>query len=285
MSITIQQLNHIYGGGSPFAVEALRNIDLKIEDGAFVGIIGHTGSGKSTLAQHLNGLIEVQSGTIQVDDIILADKYDKKKLRFLVGMVFQYPEYQLFEETVFKDVCFGPKNMGLSEEEQAERARWALSLMGVDFDTFAQRSPFELSGGEKRRIAIAGVLAMKPKYLVLDEPAAGLDPQARRQLLDMIKNLHRDTGMAIVMVSHSMDDVAECAQQVVVMHQGSIAMTGTPMEVFSQEDALKHMGLDVPASVLLKNRLQEHGLAVEMALDPIGMAHHIAAALKKGESK
>lgn len=285
MSIIIQHLSHTYGSGSPFAVEALRDINITIQDGSFLGIIGHTGSGKSTLVQHLNGLMEIQSGSICVDDIALVEHYDKKKLRFLVGMVFQYPEYQLFEETVLKDVCYGPKNMGLEQEEQVARAQWALSLMGVDFDAFAQRSPFELSGGEKRRIAIAGVLAMKPKYLVLDEPAAGLDPQARRQLLDRIKSLHRDTGMGIIMVSHSMDDIAECAQEVIVMHQGAVAMTGAPIEVFSQEDALKSMGLDVPVPVLLRNRLAERGLEVPMTLDPVALARSIAAAWKGGRRR
>lgn len=277
MPIVIQNLFYEYSPGTPFAVEALSDVSLTIEDGAFVGIIGHTGSGKSTLAAHLNGLEEAQRGSVTVDNVQLTGKYDKRAVRTKVGMVFQYPEYQLFEDTVLLDVCFGPKNMGLSEEEQKERAKYALSLMGLDFDTYAQRSPFELSGGQKRRVAIAGVLAMQPKYLVLDEPAAGLDPISRRSLLELIRSMHCETGMAVVMISHSMDDIALCAQHVVVMNRGKAVMQGTPREIFKEKEYLRSIGLDVPVAAELADRLQARGIQVEPYMD----ANEMAIAIQK----
>ena len=222
MSIVIENLCHVYGKGTPFLVEALKDVSLEIEKGQLTGIIGHTGSGKSTLAQHLNGLEQAQSGRVVVDSVELSGKYDKKAIRTKVGMVFQYPEQQLFEETVVKDICFGPKNLGLSEEQQIERAKSAMALMQIEYETFAERSPFDLSGGQKRRVAIAGVLAMEPDYLVLDEPTAGLDPEARRNLLTIIRRLPEQTGMGVLMVSHSMEDMAMYADKLAVMHQGKL---------------------------------------------------------------
>ena len=198
MPIIIENLSHVYGKGTPFLVEALKGVSFKAERGELTGIIGHTGSGKSTLAQHLNGLETPESGRVVVDDVDLSQKYDKKAIRTKVGMVFQYPEQQLFEETVEKDICFGPKNLGLNEEEQKQRARHAMDLMSLSYEEYAQRSPFDLSGGQKRRVAIAGVLAMEPDYLVLDEPTAGLDPEARKRLLTMIRRLPEETGMGVV---------------------------------------------------------------------------------------
>lgn len=232
MSIVIENLCHVYGKGTPFLVEALKDVSLEIEKGQLTGIIGHTGSGKSTLAQHLNGLEQAQSGRVMVDSVELSGKYDKKAIRTKVGMVFQYPEQQLFEETVVKDICFGPKNLGLSEEKQIERAKSAMALMQIEYETFAEHSPFDLSGGQKRRVAIAGVLAMEPDYLVLDEPTAGLDPEARRNLLTIIRRLPEQTGMGVLMVSHSMEDMAMYADKLAVMHQGKLVRFGTPEEIF-----------------------------------------------------
>lgn len=280
MSIVVEHLTHTYSAGTPFAVEALSDVSFTVEDGSFVGIIGHTGSGKSTLAQHLNGLIPVERGKVTVDGTALAGKYDKKAIRTRVGMVFQYPEQQLFEETVEQDIAFGPKNMGLGEAEQKERVKWAMALMDLDYETFAARSPFDLSGGQKRRAAIAGVLAMQPRYLVLDEPAAGLDPEGRRMLLERIRRLHRETGMGVVMVSHAMDDIAQCAQKVLVMHSGRLVNSGTPQQVFADSAFLQSIGLGVPTMATLRERLCDRGLEVDFAATPKEMAQHIAQALR-----
>ena len=280
MPITVQNLSYTYSENTPMAVKALENVTLTIHEGEFIGIIGHTGSGKSTLVQHLNGLIPVQSGSITVDDIALRDSYPKKTVRTRVGMVFQYPEQQLFEETVAADIAFGPKNMGLSEEEQNRRVRHAMELMALDYSAIAERSPFELSGGQRRRVAIAGVLAMEPKYLILDEPAAGLDPEGRRLLLERIMGLHRETGIAVVMVSHSMDDIARCAQRVIVMEKGRIVNIGKPEEVFADAEKMEQLGLGVPTMAKVRDRLREAGLAVAFAATPEKMAENIAAALK-----
>ncbi|MBQ9989274.1 MAG: energy-coupling factor transporter ATPase [Clostridia bacterium] len=281
MPITVQNLSYTYSENTPMAVKALENVTLTIHEGEFIGIIGHTGSGKSTLVQHLNGLIPVQSGSITVDDIALRDSYPKKTVRTRVGMVFQYPEQQLFEETVAADIAFGPKNMGLSEEEQNRRVRHAMELMALDYSAIAERSPFELSGGQRRRVAIAGVLAMEPKYLILDEPAAGLDPEGRRLLLERIMGLHRETGIAVVMVSHSMDDIARCAQRVIVMEKGRIVNIGKPEEVFADAEKMEQLGLGVPTMAKVRDRLREAGLAVAFAATPEKMAENIAAALKE----
>ena len=281
MSIVVEHLNHTYSPNSPFAVQAIADINMEVRDGEFIGIIGHTGSGKSTLIQHLNGLEPAQSGRVMVDGVELTGDYDRKKTRMQVGMVFQYPEQQLFEETVEKDICFGPKNLGLSEDEQKARAHWAMKLLDLDVDTYAQRSPVDLSGGQKRRVASAGVLAMQPRYLVLDEPVAGLDPEGRRRLLDQIVALHEQTHIGIVLVSHSMDDIARCAQRVLVMHQGRLVRQGTPAEVFADAAYLQSIGLGTPVLAQLAEKLQNKGVRVPFSPTPEGMAYAIAQALKK----
>ncbi len=281
MSISVEHLFHTYAPNTPMETKALSDISFDVQMGEFVGIIGQTGSGKSTLVQHLNGLIPVQRGAITVDGIGLCGDYPKKKVRTTVGMVFQYPEYQLFEETVEKDIAFGPKNMGLNDAQQHERVLYAMEQMELDYEEFAKRSPFELSGGQKRRVAIAGVLAMQPKYLVLDEPAAGLDPEGRRLLLTRIQKLHRDSGIAVVMVSHSMDDIAMCAQRVLIIHEGELLRTGTPQEVFSDAQYLYDIGLGMPVMAQLHTRLNEAGFAVAFDATPQGMARLIAQTLQR----
>jgi len=263
MSIVIEHLNYVYMQGGPYETKALDDVSLTIHDGEFVGLIGHTGSGKSTLVQHLNGLILPTSGQITVDGMDLADKNtDKRAIRRRVGLVFQYPENQLFEETVAKDIAFGPKNLGLDEEEIDRRVRTAMRRVALDYDKLSQRSVFELSGGQMRRVAIAGVLAMEPQTLVLDEPCAGLDPKGREEILGLISDLHRESGATIVMVSHSMDDVAALAERVIVMNHGKVAMDGAPREVFSRGEELRAIGLDVPQAVELAQKLREKGFDV-----------------------
>ena len=263
MSIVIEHLNYVYMQGGPYETKALDDVSLTIHDGEFVGLIGHTGSGKSTLVQHLNGLILPTSGQITVDGMDLADKNtDKRAIRRRVGLVFQYPENQLFEETVAKDIAFGPKNLGLDEAEIDRRVRTAMRRVALDYDKLSQRSVFELSGGQMRRVAIAGVLAMEPQTLVLDEPCAGLDPKGREEILGLISDLHRESGATIVMVSHSMDDVAALAERVIVMNHGKVAMDGTPREIFSRGEELRAIGLDVPQAVELAQKLREKGFDV-----------------------
>ena len=263
MSIVIEHLNYVYMQGGPYETKALDDVSLTIHDGEFVGLIGHTGSGKSTLVQHLNGLILPTSGKITVDGMDLADKNtDKRAIRRRVGLVFQYPENQLFEETVAKDIAFGPKNLGLEEAEIDRRVRTAMRRVALDYDKLAQRSVFELSGGQMRRVAIAGVLAMEPQTLVLDEPCAGLDPKGREEILGLISDLHRESGATIVMVSHSMDDVAALAERVIVMNHGKVAMDGAPREIFSRGEELRAIGLDVPQAVELAQKLREKGFDV-----------------------
>ena len=263
MSIVIEHLNYVYMQGGPYETKALDDVSLTIHDGEFVGLIGHTGSGKSTLVQHLNGLILPTSGQITVDGMDLADKNtDKRAIRRRVGLVFQYPENQLFEETVAKDIAFGPKNLGLDEAEIDRRVRTAMRRVALDYDKLSQRSVFELSGGQMRRVAIAGVLAMEPQTLVLDEPCAGLDPRGREEILGLISDLHRESGATIVMVSHSMDDVAALAERVIVMNHGKVAMDGAPREVFSRGEELRAIGLDVPQAVELAQKLREKGFDV-----------------------
>ena len=263
MSIVIEHLNYVYMQGGPYETKALDDVSLTIHDGEFIGLIGHTGSGKSTLVQHLNGLILPTSGKITVDGMDLADKNtDKRAIRRRVGLVFQYPENQLFEETVAKDIAFGPKNLGLDEAEIDRRVRTAMRRVALDYDKLAQRSVFELSGGQMRRVAIAGVLAMEPQTLVLDEPCAGLDPRGREEILGLISDLHRESGATIVMVSHSMDDVAALAERVIVMNHGKVAMDGTPREIFSRGEELRAIGLDVPQAVELAQKLREKGFDV-----------------------
>ena len=263
MAIQIQQLSHTYMPGSQLAYPALGDLSLTIQDGEFLGIIGHTGSGKSTLIQHLNGLLLPTAGSVLVDGLDTREKKLRKQIRSLVGMVFQYPEYQLFEETVARDVAFGPKNMGLAEDEIATRVTEALRLVGLNPDEFAEKSPFELSGGEKRRAALAGILAMRPKYLVLDEPMAGLDPRGRHEILSLIESLRREFGTGIVMVSHSMDDVAMYADRIAVLDRGSLFMVGTPEDVFSHSEELLAMGLNLPQATQLVRALRARGIEIE----------------------
>ncbi|MBR6473388.1 MAG: energy-coupling factor transporter ATPase [Firmicutes bacterium] len=247
MSIKVKELNHIYDKGMPTEQVALKDISFDISDGEVVGIIGHTGSGKSTLLQHLNGLLKASSGTIEISGVdITRPGVSMVEIRKKVGLVFQYPEYQLFEETVAKDVAYGPGNLGLSEEEIDERVREAISLVGLDYETVKDRSPFELSGGQKRAVAIAGVLAMRPEVLILDEPTAGLDPKAHKDVLSMIKEVHKRTGNITVLVSHNMSDIAELSDKIIVIDNGTLVTTGTPLEVFSKGELLKSVGLDLP---------------------------------------
>ncbi len=263
MGIKIRNLEYIYMQGSPFEKEALSNINLDINDGEFVGLIGHTGSGKSTLIQHLNGLLIPQSGEIEVNGKSTKEKgAELKELRQEVGLVFQYPEHQIFEETVYKDVAFGPKNMGLSESEIHERVVEALTYVGLD-DSYYEMSPFELSGGQKRRVAIAGVLAMRPKTLILDEPAAGLDPAGREEILTQIRALYLKSKMTVILVSHSMEDVARIASRIIVMNEGKIAMDGKVSEIFSRGSELKNMGLDIPQISALASELIKRGVKLD----------------------
>lgn len=246
MPIKVDHLTHEYNPGTSIAQKAVDDVSFEIKDGEFIGLIGHTGSGKSTLIQHLNALIKPTSGKVYLDgEDINADKSKLKSVRKRVGLVFQYPEYQLFEMSVLKDVCFGPTNLGLSEDEIDKAAKEALNLVGID-ESYYEMSPFELSGGEKRRVAIAGILAMKPQILVLDEPAAGVDPRGRNEILEAIKKMHDETGITVIMVSHSMEDVAKYADRILVMDKGRLAMEGTPSEVFSKVDELEKIGLAAP---------------------------------------
>lgn len=263
MSIKIEDLNHIYDPNTPYQLTALDCINLNIEDGEIVGLIGHTGSGKSTLIQHLNGLLRATSGRIQVGDVLITkDKKNLKTLRKHVGLVFQYPEYQLFEETVYKDIAFGPRNIGKTEEEIDSLVREAISHVGLNFDEVSQKAPFELSGGQKRKVAIAGVLAMNPDVLILDEPTAGLDPKSRDDLLKHIQRLHEEKNLTIIYVTHSMEEVARFAQRVVVMHKGKIVYDDTPVEVFKNVGELKAIGLDVPQMSKLVHLLNGQGFHI-----------------------
>lgn len=264
MSIVLEHVNYIYGEDTPLALRALNDICLTIPDGQFVGVIGHTGSGKSTLMQHLNGLIKATEGHIYFngEDIYQKD-YDMKKLRSKVGLVFQYPEHQLFEIDVFTDVCFGPKNLGLDKEEVKRRATDALKKVGLGEEFFYQ-SPFELSGGQKRRAAIAGVLAMQPQVLILDEPTAGLDPRGRDDILKQIKQLQTQTGMTILLVSHSMEDVAEYVDRIIVMNKGSVMFDDVPKKVFQHYKELEEVGLAAPQVTYIMHALKEKGFDVDV---------------------
>lgn len=264
MSIILDHVNYIYGEGTPLAVKALDDVCLQIPDGQFIGIIGHTGSGKSTLVQHLNGLIKATSGHIYFNgEDIYGAEYNMKELRSKVGLVFQYPEHQLFEIDVFTDVCFGPKNLGLDKKEVELRAYDALKKVGLPDELFYQ-SPFELSGGQKRRVAIAGVLAMKPEVLILDEPTAGLDPRGRDEILHQIKQLQTETGMTIILVSHSMEDVAEYVDRIIVMNKGRVMYDDAPREVFKHYQELESVGLSAPQVTYILHELQNRGLNVDV---------------------
>lgn len=259
MSITLKNINYVYSPGTAYEKCALKDINLEIEQGQFIGIIGHTGSGKSTLIQHLNGLMKATTGDILYDGkSIYQEGFDMKELRSNVGLVFQYPEHQLFEVDVLSDVCFGPKNKGLSPEECEKNAREALELVGFP-EKYYNQSPFELSGGQKRRVAIAGVLAMKPKMLILDEPTAGLDPKGRDEILDQIEKLHKETGMTVVLVSHSMEDVARYVDRIIVMNKGEKMLDGEPSEVFRHYKELEQVGLAAPQVTYVMHDLKERG--------------------------
>lgn len=264
MSIKLENLNFVYGQGTVYEKQALTDISLEIPSGCFAGIIGHTGSGKSTLIQHFNGLFQATSGALYFNgENIYRDGYNMKKLREKVGLVFQYPEYQLFETDVLTDVCFGPKNQGLSAEECEQRAVEALQLVGFP-EKYYRKSPFDLSGGQKRRAAIAGVLAMKPEVLVLDEPTAGLDPMGRDQILDQISYLHKQTGITVILVSHSMEDIAKYVEQIIVMNNGKKMFDGTPKEVFSHYKELEQIGLAAPQVTYVMHALADRGIPVDV---------------------
>lgn len=264
MSIILDKVNYRYSQGTAYQVQALSDVSLKIEDGEFIGIIGHTGSGKSTLIQHLNGLIKATSGGIYFNGQDIYDKdYNMKNLRSKVGLVFQYPEHQLFETTIFADVCFGPKNLGLDKKTVELRAYEALRNVGFPEELFYQ-PPFDLSGGQKRRVAIAGVLAMKPEVLILDEPTAGLDPKGRDEILDLISQMHKELGITIILVSHSMEDVAKYVDRIIVMNQGSVMFDGVPKEVFRHYKELEEIGLAAPQVTYLMHELRKKGLPVSL---------------------
>ncbi|WP_277218217.1 energy-coupling factor transporter ATPase [Peptoniphilus vaginalis] len=261
--IEINNLKHVYSPGLPFEKKAVDDISLKIEENEFIGLIGHTGSGKSTFIQHLNGLLKPSSGEIIID----GTRVDKSgsnltDLRKKVGLVFQYPEYQLFEETIERDIAFGPKNLDISEEEVQERVKASMESVGLDYETYKDKSPFELSGGLKRRVAIAGVLAMEPRVLILDEPTAGLDPRGRDEILSEIKSIHEDRKITVILVSHSMEDVAKIAERIIVFDKGKVFLDGEPREIFRNEDKLLGVGLGIPQITSLMRTLKKKGLDI-----------------------
>lgn len=285
MSIKVEHLTHIYDNGMPSESVALDDVSFTAEDGQFIGIIGHTGSGKSTLLQHLNGLLKPDEGTVTVGNVdITQPGISMVEIRKRIGLVFQYPEYQLFEETVAKDVAFGPKNLGLSETEIEERVKEAIKLVGLDYETVKDRSPFELSGGQKRRVAIAGVVAMRPEVLILDEPTAGLDPKAHKDVLNMVEEVHRRTGNITIFVSHNMADIARLSDKILVIHNGKLVTKGSPKEVFSQKETLRSVGLDLPPVTEFTEGLRERGINLSATiLDVDEAAAQIAEYLKNKE--
>jgi len=287
MSIRVEHLTHIYMPNTPMESLALDDVSLEIEDGEFVGLIGQTGSGKSTLIQHFNDLLKPTSGKVIVDGIDLGHKGTSlKEVRRRGGLVFQYPEHQLFEETVFADIAYGPRNMGLAGEELEVRVQEAMEMVGIDYATLKDRSPFDLSGGQMRRGAMGGVLAMKPKILVLDEPTAGLDPRGREEILQQIKELHRRFGLTVVLVSHSMEDVARLADRLLVMHRGKLVLTGTTREVFARAEYLRQLGLGVPQVTELARRLREHYGTMRVDILTVEEAHQaISAFLRQKRGK
>ena len=282
MRIEVRDLGYIYSEGMPFESVALEGVSFTVESGEFAAVIGHTGSGKSTLLMHLNGLMKPTHGQVLADGVDINEKTkEAREARRKVGLVFQYPEYQLFEETVLKDVCFGPKNYGFSPEECEAKAVEALKLVDIDPDVKGPVSPFELSGGEKRRVAIAGVLAMEPQVLILDEPTAGLDPKGHKDILDMVCRIHRERGLTILLVSHNMDDAARLADRILVLDKGHLAMDGTPKEVFSRREELHAIGLSAPSSSELLALLKEKGLNVRTDIfDEDEAADEIVKALR-----
>ncbi|MCI8714436.1 MAG: energy-coupling factor transporter ATPase [Oscillospiraceae bacterium] len=280
--IRVENLTHTYGENTPFCRSAVDGVSMEIYEGEFLGVIGHTGSGKSTLIQHLNGLLKPTSGAVYLGDRdIWAEPKKIRDVRFRVGLVFQYPEYQLFEETVYKDIAFGPKNMGLDEKEIDRRVRSALAFAGLGEDLL-EKSPFDLSGGQKRRVAIAGVIAMDPEVLILDEPSAGLDPAGRRSMLENIRAYHRQKGTTVVMVSHSMDEVAENVDRIVVLANAGVVMSGTPHEVFSRAQELMDVGLNVPQVTQVAMELKRQGVDIDPAVYTVADLRAALAALKGG---
>lgn len=264
MSVQVKNIFHTYNKGNPDAKIALRDVNFSINEGEILGVIGHTGSGKSTMLQHLNGLLKPESGQIIIGDIDITDeKVKMTEIRKRVGLVFQYPEYQLFEETVAKDVAFGPKNLGMPDEEIDITVRKSLEMVGLSYDEIADRSPFELSGGQKRRVAIAGVIAMKPEVLILDEPTSGLDPYAHQEVLNMIRKIHKESTGIIIFVSHNMRDVANMSDKVLVMDRGSVVAFDTPDEIFKKRDMLRNIGLSTTPSAVLFDKLDERGIHIE----------------------
>lgn len=273
MSIKIENLTHVYMKNSPFEKKALDDVSLEINDGEFVALIGHTGSGKSTLIQHLNGLLKPTSGKIIIDgQDILKRGVKLSDVRKKVGLVFQYPEYQLFEETIEKDIAFGPKNLGLKDEEILKRVKRAMEMVGIDYEEYKDKSPFDLSGGQKRRVAIAGVVAMEPKILILDEPTAGLDPKGRDDILSQIKTLHKDYNMTIILVSHSMEDVAKVADRIIVMNKATCILDGNPKEIFQKVDKLEEVGLAAPQITYLVQELRNKGIEIEKEIFTVDQA-------------
>jgi energy-coupling factor transport system ATP-binding protein len=263
MAIKIENLTHVYMPRSPFEKKALDNVSIDISDGEFVALIGHTGSGKSTLIQHMNGLLKPTSGKIYIDNVDITNSNTKMSdIRKKVGLVFQYPEYQLFEETIEKDIMFGPQKLGLANTEVLSRVKRAMNIVGLNYEKYKDKSPFEVSGGQKRRVAIAGVVAMEPKVLILDEPTAGLDPKGRDEILGKIKMLHKEYKMTIILVSHSMEDVAKVADRVIVMHKGKSIMDGTPSKIFKEVEVLEKVGLAAPQVTYLVKMLKEKGFNI-----------------------
>ena len=264
MIIELKNVSFIYNPNTPFEKKALENINLEIDKGEFIGLIGHTGSGKSTLVQHLNGLIKPTQGTIIVDGKDITEKGAKlRETRQKVGLVFQYPEHQLFEESIYKDIAFGPKNLGLDDDEVDKRVKDAMEIVDLDFEKLKDRSPFELSGGQKRRVAIAGVLAMKPKVLILDEPTAGLDPSGRDEILNEVKRIYENTGITIVLVSHSMEDIARLVGRILVMDKGKVVMDDKPRKIFKRSEELKNMGLGIPQITRLMGEFRTKGIEIK----------------------
>lgn len=264
MAIQLDNITYTYGVGTPFEKQALKGISLTIENGEFLGIIGHTGSGKSTFVQHLNGLLHPTTGAVIVNGVDVSEKNDEaKRMRHKVGMVFQYPEHQLFEETIAQDIAFGPKNLGVDEEDVNRRVREAMQFVGLDYDTYADRSPFHLSGGQMRRVAIAGVVAMEPDFLVLDEPSAGLDPFGREEIFEEIIKLHKEKGITVILVSHNMEDISRMASRLIVLDKGQVVLDGKPLEIFNNyRHILQQLGVDVPPVSVLVESLRHRGLPI-----------------------
>ena len=288
MSIELKNVTYTYSPGTSYEIHALKDINLNIPDGQFIGVIGHTGSGKSTLIQHLNALIQPTSGTVSYNgEDVWAENYNRRALRSEVGLVFQYPEHQLFAASVAQDVAFGPRNLGLTEDEVNARVREALELVHLDYDQLAERSPFELSGGQQRRVAFAGVLAMRPTTLVLDEPVAGLDPASRADFLSLIEDLHVQHGLTVVMVSHNMNDIARLADRLLVMHEGEVAFLGSPEEIFTHHaKELRQIGLGIPHAQRLANELRDLGFDLpEKLYDPQILADEIVTSLEAFAAK